>query len=860
MAAAGSARALFEAALALDAAQREAFLVSACGDDELLLQRVRRLLEFDQAAAEAVAPPAPDCAVSARQEIGGWRLGECLGRGGMGEVWAAERGQGPLLQRAALKRVEIGDDPLRARRFVTECHALLRLRHPHIVGLIDAGQEGDGHAYAVMERVEGQNLLRHVELHRLDLRARLRLFGQLCTAVAAAHAALLIHRDLKPGNVLVDAQGQVRLLDFGIARALDLYPGDRTQTAERAFTPEYAAPEQYRGGPDSAATDVHALGVMLYELICGQRPRSLAGLGPAEALARLEGPLPRPPSDCLDGQSLTTLPSHGRADRDLLRDLDAICLKALRPEPARRYANAQLVLADLQRALAGVPVEARRDQRGYRWRRWLQRHQRPLVVACGALLLVAGAVGWVDHSRRAAQSEHARSERLARVLSQTIETADPRSGVGLGAAAPALLTASARRIDEDLAGEPSLRGELKRVVGEALLALGMPRLAATQLAEASDLLAVDTANRSSWLQAMEAHGRALALVGRTEQAEQVFALAMASDPEEGTRLRLRLGQLTLAVERGLYGPALEALPELRAGLREQFGEGHLAHLRALTLEVQALVSLSFLDQAQQLNDELARLQAHYLPARHPAHASTVWRQSDLARRLGQGERALALAELTVQRFAEIYGESSAAMVSALTIRANAEQSADRPAAAVASTEAALALAERHYDPAEPVRAMLHFNLANLLSDGLGRHSAAEPHFRSAIELAIAGGRQDHPTRGLFSFAYARWLNDRGRYAEALAEVDAAADCFALDNDRQLDLQVERAIADAALGRQQAAARSLAKALSRLREVRPEQDASVLRADALALALAADAPEAAVTKPFTAKPDSRVVGR
>jgi serine/threonine-protein kinase len=840
MAAAGSARALFEAALALDTAQREAFLTSACGEDALLQQRVRRLLEFDQAPAESAPSPEPPFAAEPQREIGGWRLGECLGRGGMGEVWAAERGQGPLLQRAALKRVEIGDDPLRARRFMTECQALLRLRHPHIVGLIDAGQDGASHAFAVMERVEGQNLLRHAELHRLDLRARLLLFGQLCAAVAAAHVALLIHRDLKPGNVLVDAQGQVRLLDFGIARALDLYPGDRTQTAERAFTPEYAAPEQYRGGPDSAATDVHALGVMLYELITGQRPRSLAGLGPAEALARLEGPLPRPPSQCLDETSLTTLPNRGRADRDLLRDLDAICLKALRPEPAQRYASAQMLLTDLQRSLSGVPVEARRDQRGYRWRRWLRRHRRPLAVACAGLILMIGSAGWIDHSRRAAQSEHDRSERLARVLSQTIETADPRSGVGLGAAAPALLTDSARRIDEDLSAEPSLRGELKRVVGESLLALGMYRPAATQLTEASELLAADAQNRASWLQAMEAQGRALALSGQTEQAEKIYALAMASEPDEGTRLRLRLGQLGLAVERGQYGPALDALPQVRAGLRESLGEGHLAHLRALTLEVQALVSLSFLEQAQQRNDELARLQARHLPPRHPAHASTVWRQSDLARRLGQGERALALAELTVTRFAEIYGENSAAMVSALTIRANAEQSANRPAAAVASTQAALVLAERHYEPAEPVRAMLHFNLAGLLSDGLGRHSAAEPHFRSAIELAVAGGRQDHPTRGLFSFAYARWLNDRGRYAEALEQVVAAGACFAPDNMLQTDLQVEQAIADAALGRPQAAARSLAHALSRLREVRPEDDTSVLRADALALALAADA--------------------
>lgn len=856
MAAGPQARALFEAALELAPDQRQAFLLRACAGDEALLRRVSRLLAFDQAEAPEPHSSVDIEAESARQ-IGGWRLGECLGRGGMGEVWAAERGSGPLLQRGALKRVEIGDDPVRARRFLTECQALLRLRHPHIVRLIDAGQDGAGHAFAVMERVEGQTLLRHVELHRLTLRQRMQLFAQLCSAVAAAHQALLIHRDLKPGNVLVDAAGQVRLLDFGIARALDLHTGDLTQTTDRAFTPDYAAPEQYRGGADSAATDVHALGVVLYELICGQRPRALAGLGPVSALAVLEGPMPTAPSSRLGASEPLALEIAGGLDRRLLRDLDAICLKSLRPEPELRYPHAGAVLADLQRALEGVAVEARRGQLGYRWGRALRRRWRPLAATAAAAVLVTASAAWILSSREQTEREQDRSERLARVLSQTIEAADPRSGIGLGSAAPTLLADSSQRIDEELAAEPRLRAELKRVVGEALLALGMPRAALPQLAEASGLLKSQPPP-SSWFEAMESQGRAAALAGDSGLAAEIFGEALQHDPAPQQRLRLELGQQALAVEQGRYADALNRLPELRAGLRQALGEAHPAHLRALSLEVHARVALSHLAQAQPLNDELAALQARVLPAHHPSHASTLWRQSDLARRMGQGERALALAEQTVERFADIYGAESAAMVSALTVRANAEQAVNRPAAAVVSTEAALRLAQRHYAPEEPVRAMLEFNLAGLLRDGLGRNAEAEQHFRAAIALAEGGGRATHPTRGLFSLSLAQLLNDQGRYVEALREVEAAAACFAADNTRQFDLRIERAIADAALGRRSAAERALAATLPDLIEARGNDDPSTRRGQALYSALTGE-PLASPSLPEDSR-SARVAGR
>ena len=279
-------KALFEQALERAAAQRAQWLASACGPDEELRLAVERLLaQHERAEAEDfIGGPALPGATEGWEgrRLGAWRLTRRLGQGGMGTVYEAEREEPPR-QHAAVKLLAgLSDSPHARQRFRSECRILARLEHPGIARFIDAGNAPDGTPYLVMERVSGEPVTTHAARAGLGLRARLELFLSVCAAVQYAHQRLVVHRDLKPGNILVGADGAPRLLDFGIARLLADEGGDApTMTALRAFTPDYASPEQVSGAPIGTASDVYSLGVLLFELLTGERPLRLAGLGPA---------------------------------------------------------------------------------------------------------------------------------------------------------------------------------------------------------------------------------------------------------------------------------------------------------------------------------------------------------------------------------------------------------------------------------------------------------------------------------------------------------------------------------------------------------------------------------------------------
>ena len=311
-----------------------------------------------------MAPPQRSAA-QAGQRVGAWRLLGLLGRGGMGEVWLAERDDGAWRGEAAVKllREELAGHDVMAR-FALERQALARLSHPHIARLLDAGHTPEGRPYVVMERVRGQPIDRACEGR--SLAERLALFLQLADAVAHAHRKLLLHRDLKPSNVLVDEAGDVKLLDFGIAKALagDAGPGftglsrtasEATRLGQRAFSPHYASPEHLRGEPVGVASDVFSLGVLLSEVLTGRRPH---GEGAASALAAAHAVLedaPSPPSALFEPGRPAT---QGLTRQALLGDIDAIVLRALEKLPERRYASVEALAADLQAHLAGAPVVA----------------------------------------------------------------------------------------------------------------------------------------------------------------------------------------------------------------------------------------------------------------------------------------------------------------------------------------------------------------------------------------------------------------------------------------------------------------------------------------------------------------------
>lgn len=334
------------------------------------------------------------------QTIGAYTLERELGRGGMGSVWLARRTDGRYEGQVAIKFLSSGllGGHGDAGRFAREGQILARLTHPHIARLIDAGvaQEGQQLPYLVLEYVDGQPIDRYCEAHRLDIAQRVRLFLDVLAAVAHAHNRLILHRDLKPSNILVDTAGQVKLLDFGIAKLLaddtqalqGAAATELTQRAGRAFTPQYAAPEQVQGGDVTTATDVYALGVLLYLLLSGgQHPTAGVTQADASALARMRAVVEDEPPRLSDRLR--------RADpkraRELRGDLDTIVAKALKKAPAERYANAAALAEDLQRWLDHEPIAARPDSRSYRLGKFLRRHY--LGVAAGSVAVLGLSVG-----------------------------------------------------------------------------------------------------------------------------------------------------------------------------------------------------------------------------------------------------------------------------------------------------------------------------------------------------------------------------------------------------------------------------------------------------------------------------------
>ncbi|HKQ97399.1 MAG TPA: protein kinase [Candidatus Polarisedimenticolia bacterium] len=401
-------------ALTLGAEERAAWLAGLRQQDPALAAELKTLLEEHRQLAgeqflEHRPDPFPIDPALAGQILGAYTLLSPIGRGGMGSVWLAERTDGRFERKVAVKFPAIAQMDHEGReRFQREGKYLGRLAHPHIAELVDAGVSTAGQPYLVLEHVAGEPVDQYCDTRKLGVEARLRLFLDILAAVEHAHANLIVHRDLKPSNVLVTKEGQVKLLDFGIAKLLesDLQVGAATLTREGAgaMTPEYAAPEQVTGGAVTTATDVYALGVLLYVLLTGQHPAGPAREHPAELVRSItETDAPRPSDLVMSPENASrraTTPE--KLHRELRGDLDTILSKALKKNPQERYAGVSALAEDIRRHLGHEPISARPDTFAYRTARFVRRNRT--VVALGTVALVgtmAGLVGTIIQARSA---------------------------------------------------------------------------------------------------------------------------------------------------------------------------------------------------------------------------------------------------------------------------------------------------------------------------------------------------------------------------------------------------------------------------------------------------------------------------
>jgi serine/threonine-protein kinase len=449
------------------------------------LERLRCFVAERSMALLAAGEPA------APERLGAWTLVERLGSGGMGEVWLGRRVEGGFEQTAAIKIVRAGmnSDGIVAR-FLLERQVLARLEHPAIARLFDGGVAADGRPWFAMERVDGEPIVDWVRIRGCDLERRLELFVEVCEAVDFAHRNLIVHRDLKPSNLLVTRDGRPKLLDFGLAKMLE-DDGDSalTRAETRALTPAYAAPEQVLGEPITTATDVHALGVLLYELLTGTLPHRRQARTPAALAEEVRGEVIEPPSIRVRRAAGADVVASARAARRLSGDLDVVVATALHREPASRYRSAAALADDVRCHLEHRPIAARAESRFVRGSRFVRRHRFAVAAATVAVasLVLGLSTSLVSASR--ARREAQQAARARDFLASLFGGVDPDSGPGPEAPARLLLELGERRIDAELRDEPRLAGDLYDALARASLVLGALEPAGRQAARGRQLRA-----------------------------------------------------------------------------------------------------------------------------------------------------------------------------------------------------------------------------------------------------------------------------------------------------------------------------------------------------------------------------------
>ncbi|MBS1795703.1 MAG: serine/threonine protein kinase [Acidobacteria bacterium] len=473
------------AALDVPTAERADFLDRRCGDDPELRREAASFLEHHDAGFlehedfEKLVGTTFDDSQSpfVGRQLGAFRIQREIGAGGMGTVFYATRDDGEFSQRAAVKIVRIGVDTARMRRrFQQERQILASLEHPNIARLVDGGTTADGWPYLVMEYVDGVPLTEFCADRNLPIGERLELFLRICRAVAFAHQNLIVHRDLKPSNILVTAEGEPKLLDFGLAKLTDenFSPDEtQTQTAFRALTPAYASPEQLKGEPIRTSSDIYSLGVIFYELLTGDRPFRFDGKSLDEIIRTVAEAEPPAPS---------ALTNSGARSPKLNADLDNIALTALRKEPNRRYASVEAFADDVERYLKGLPVAARPNTFAYRTGKFVRRHKLGVVAASLIFLSLIGATVFSLAQARAVRREQEKTETINKFLRQTLQYSNPvlsdLKKNGQETTVNEILDEAARRLDSgEFDAQPEVKAELELTVAATYYGQGKYPLA-----------------------------------------------------------------------------------------------------------------------------------------------------------------------------------------------------------------------------------------------------------------------------------------------------------------------------------------------------------------------------------------------
>ncbi len=635
------------------------YLEEAVGEDRALFEAVMELLAAEAEAeerlgdsvtnfAEALLPGLREklAITEEDQTIGPYRIVKEIGRGGMGAVYLAERHEPQFQHCVAIKRIKRGmdtDDII--QRFKYERQILASLQHPNIARLMDGGVSND-QPYFVMEYVEGTSITEYCDQEKLDVDARLALFQSVCSAVQHAHKNLVVHRDLKPSNIMVTPEGEVKLLDFGIAKVLspDSLPmtAPETHTGYRVMTPEYAGPEQVSGKPVTTATDVYALGVILYELLTGRRPfarpRTSASAAsqpekPSTAVTRAVSAYQEAstlgavsPRAISEARSSTT----ERLQRRLRGDLDIIILKALEVEPERRYQSAEQFLEDIKRHLAGLPVQAQPPTFRYRARKFVARHRYGVSVAAILVVMLTGFAGAMAYQQAQTAIERDKAEAVATFLEGLFTAADPasaESGRPDTLRARDLLARGVQRLAEERDASPVVQARIMTVIGNVYRSLALYEEADSLLSGALWLRKSYASSRDVELaESHHALGTLRMGQGRFEAADSLFELALSA--------RRSFGQPELIIETlaerayvqqrfGAYDRSEDLLAEAIDLARSSVGEGDPLYLDVMNKLAVLYEDISEYEEAERILKEVLALQQDTYGPIHSRVASTM---------------------------------------------------------------------------------------------------------------------------------------------------------------------------------------------------------------------------------------------
>ena len=611
---------LVESALELEQDERRAFLERECGVNQDLRAEVESLLRYQKQSTDFIEAPAYQTSaellaeetgeLKAGEVLGDYKILSLLGEGGMGEVYLADDLQ--LGRKVAIKLVKLGyGSASLIRHFHREERILAALNHPNIARLYGGGVTADHIPYFVMEYVEGERIDSYCDARGLSITARLQLFRKVCSAVSYAHQHLIIHRDLKPANIRVTAEGEPKLLDFGIAKLLEDETSqalEQTMTLASAMTPDYASPEQIRGETMTTASDVYSLGVVFYELLTGEKPYRIKSSRPEEVSRAITQQEPTRPSSALGrGQK-----SEIRNQKLLRGDIDNINLMAMRKEPARRYASVAQFSEDIRRHLEGLPVIARKDTLKYRASKFMRRNR--VAVATAALVAIAILASLVialwqaENARRQrniAEREKLKAQRINLFLQDMLGSAAPEVK-GVDVRVIDVLSEASARAKSELAAQPDVMADVLMTLGHTYVSLAKPDKAESVLRaalegslKANGELHPTTASTLGWL------GLALSSQNKTAEGENISRKAVELQRKLHPQGSEDLGVALYALGANLIGknepkaaqPFLKESSEL---IKKYLGETHGYYMATLYMLGTAHANTGETDEAESL--------------------------------------------------------------------------------------------------------------------------------------------------------------------------------------------------------------------------------------------------------------------